>query len=364
MRFAAALLATALPLLANGQAQLLPAGDFAARDGRPGPGKHWRLNDVAGTRLAAELSTLAARTPISIDYEHQTLLAKTNGQPAPAAGWITSVEWRAGEGLFAQVNWTERAKAHITANEYRYISPVILFDEQHRVVGLHNAALVSVPAIVGMEPVVAALAALLPDNPQQKGPFMDRKALIVALGLAAEATDQQITDRIAALAALEKAPPLPKAMVSALGLAEGADEAAALTALTKLKTTPDTATMAQVTDLQGKVATLSAQIVERDVTEMVDAAIDAHKLMPAQRDWALNLGKSNMAQLKAFVDSAVAIPGLNGQSDGKDRSGKSGDLDPADVARQALAYQTTQLSAGVQISTQQAVDHVLAGAAK
>ena len=36
MRLIAALLATALPLAANGRAQILPAGTFAARDGRPG----------------------------------------------------------------------------------------------------------------------------------------------------------------------------------------------------------------------------------------------------------------------------------------------------------------------------------------
>lgn len=356
MRFAAALLATALPLLANGQAQLLPAGEFTGR----GHGQSWKLDDAGGAALAAQLNDIAQRTPISIDYEHQTMLAKSNGQPAPAAGWITSVEWRQGTGLFAQVNWTERAKGHIAANEYRYISPVIFFDKQNNVVGLHNAALVSVPAIVGMEPVVAALAALIEQPPAEKGPFMDRKQLIAALGLKDDATDTQITERIAALSALEKAPPLPKAMTAALGLAEGADEAAALAALAKVKSSPDAASLAQMNELQGKVATLSAQILERDVTELVDGAIDAHKLMPAQRDWALNLGKTNMAQLKAYVDSAVAIPGLAGQSNGQDRGGKSGDPDPAEVARQAQAYQTAQLSAGVQISTQQAVDHVLA----
>lgn len=361
MRFAAALLATALPLLANGQAQLLPAGEFAGR----GHGKSWSLDDAGGMHLAAELNAIAQRTPISIDYEHQTLLAKANGQPAPAAGWITSVEWRSGAGLFAQVNWTERAKAHIQANEYRYISPVILFDEQYRVVGLHNAALVSVPAILGMEPVVAALAALASEQPPaEKGPFMDRKQLIAALDLAEDATDKQITDRIAALSALEKAPPMPKAMTAALGLADGADEAAALAALALIRKTPDAATLATVTELQGQVAALSAQIIQRDVSELVDGAIAEHKLLPAQRDWALGLGKTSLAQLKAYIASAPAIPGLAGQIAGKDRDPKGGQQDPNDIARRAVAYQTAQLSAGVQLTTQQAVDAVLAGDAK
>ena len=363
MRFAA-LLATALPLLANGQAQLLPAGEFAARDGRPGPGKTWKLDDAAGTALAATLNAIAQRTPISIDYEHQTMLARSNGQPAPAAGWITAVDWRAGEGLFAQVNWTERARGHINANEYRYISPVIVYDAAGHVVGLHNAALVSVPAIVGMEPVVAALAALIEHPPATKDPVMDRKLLAAALGLAEDATDTQINERIAALAALEKAPPCPKALTAALGLADGADEAAALAALAKVRSTPDSATLAQVSELQGQVTALSAQIAERQVAETVDAAIGAHKLLPAQRDWALGLGRANLAQLHAFVAATPQIPGLAGQSGGQDRGAKSDAADPTEVARKALAYQTAQLAAGVELSTSQAVDAVLAGTVK
>lgn len=368
MRIAAALLASALPLLANGQAQLLPAGDFAARDGRPGDGKMWRLGDAAGVALAQRLNAVAARTPISIDYEHQTLLAKSNGQPAPAAGWITRVEWVAGTGLFADVDWTERARGLITANEYRYISPVILYDAQHQVVGLHNAALVSVPAIVGMQPVVAALAALAPsEDPQpSKGPCMELTAILSALALAADATEAQITARISALTALEQRPAVPQAMAAALGLADGADEAAALAALATMRSSPDAATLAQMTDLQGRVAALSAQIVERDVAELVDGAIGAHKLVPAQRDWALCLGRKDMAALQAFVVGAPAIPGLAGQSGGIDRGGKpgAGDEDPSDVARRAVAYRSAQLAAGVQISTAEAVDAVRSGAAK
>ena len=131
MRFYTALLAATLALssAASGQAQLLPFGEFAARDGRPGPGKTWKLTDAAGRALAAQLSTTAAKTPVVIDYEHQTLLAATNGRPAPAAGWITSATWRDGQGLFATVQWTAAARAAIDAREYQYISPVITSDE-------------------------------------------------------------------------------------------------------------------------------------------------------------------------------------------------------------------------------------------
>ena len=59
---------------------------------------------------------------------HCTLVAK-NGQPAPAAGWFNQLVWRDGQGLYAVgIRWNEKAKAMIAAREYRYISPVFIFD--------------------------------------------------------------------------------------------------------------------------------------------------------------------------------------------------------------------------------------------
>jgi len=151
--------ASAAASMRGGRVQLLPAGEFAARDGRPGPGKKWRLTDSGGAALAARANAIAQRTPISIDYEHQTLLAVTNGRPAPAAGWITSLSWTTGVGLFGAVQWTAAAARQIDAGEYRYISPVITFDGQGNVTELVNAALTNFPALIGMAPAVAALAA-------------------------------------------------------------------------------------------------------------------------------------------------------------------------------------------------------------
>lgn len=142
---------------ANGVAQLLPAGDFSGRDGRPGAGRKWRVDDVQGRALAAQMNVTAARTPIVIDYDHQTLNAGSNGAKAPAAGWIHGVEWRDGRGLFARVEWTPAAKAHIEAGEYRYISPVIFYDKQTLVVtGVAMASLVNLPALLGMDAATTA----------------------------------------------------------------------------------------------------------------------------------------------------------------------------------------------------------------
>jgi phage I-like protein len=369
MRLISAVLASAFALVPNGgEAQLLPAGTFAARDGRPGPGKSWRIDDAQGARLAADINAIASKTPIVIDYEHQTLRAEANGQPAPAAGWITRVEWRAGQGLFASVNWTDAAKARIAGGEYRYISPVITSDEEGNVVGLHLAALVNHPALVGMEPVVAQLAARFNLNNEPESSMTLLAALTAALALKADAKDDDVVTAVTALKAkaakADDKPALPAPLVTALGLKEGADEAAALAAITTLKG-GDKEAMTAMAALQTQVATLSAQIATEKVTKIVEDAIAAHKLVPAQRDWAMKLGKADVAQLQAFVKDAPVLEGLKGQSNGDPGAGNEGSNDDAaDLARRASLYQAEQLKAGITVNAAQAVAAVTAAAKK
>lgn len=375
MRFTPILLAATLALSADqaagGLAQVLPAGKFSARDGRPGPGKHWQLTDAQGAALAARLNEVAAKTPISIDYEHQSVLAPTNGQAAPAAGWMVHFDWRAGAGMFATVNWTPRAKAYIAADEYRYISPVILFDQATGdVVGLHNCALVANPAILGMSAVQAALSAqaataesteLLPHANLQKGTPMDLITLVALLGLSAGAT---LADATAFITTMMARPVVPAALSTALGLPATADEAAAVAALSaalaKLAA-PDAASAQAMLALQTQLATLQSEVTDRKVLEVVDAAVVANKIVPAQRDWAMKLGKADMAQLNAFLASAPAIPGLSGQTRGRgDPPAGAGNDDPQGIARDALALQASQAGLGIRLSTPEAVDQVMA----
>jgi len=322
MRFALNLLAAALALPATlGQAQLLPAGEFAARDGRPGKGRKWRVTDAQGEALAAAINAVATLTPIVIDYEHQTLRAEANGREAPAAGWIHAVEWRSGEGLFARVEWTQPAKARIESGEYRYISPVITSDEAGTVTGVHMAALVNHPALLGMAPVLAQLSA--------QALFSDRKdldtmttpllplALVALLGLAREATEADVLAAVSALKTRAETPPpkaaLPTALATALGLQPGADEAAALSAVQSLRGA-DGSALALVTTLQTEVAQLRGQVQEAKLLEVVDGAIAAHKFLPVLRDHLLAQGRRDMAALQAMIAAQPVIPGLAGQT--------------------------------------------------
>lgn len=96
-------------------------------------------------------------TDLPIDYEHQTLggtYSSPNGQ-APAAGWIKGIAAQPGVGLLADIEWTEQAREMLAAKEYRYLSPVAIIRKTDRkLVAIHSAALTNKPAIVAMQPIV------------------------------------------------------------------------------------------------------------------------------------------------------------------------------------------------------------------
>ncbi len=112
--------------------------------------------DAESARAAVE-AFAAQANELPIDYEHQTLggrYASPSGQ-APAAGWVRRLEAVEGEGLVAEVTWTDRARALIAGREYRYLSPVVIVrKDDRRLVALHSAALTNKPAIHGMSPIV------------------------------------------------------------------------------------------------------------------------------------------------------------------------------------------------------------------
>lgn len=95
---------------------------------------------------------------IVVDYEHQTLW----GGEAPASGWILKepISLKAENGeLFAQIQWTDRAKAMIMSGEYRYMSPVFAPNSISQSDGsnigwkLHSVALTNKPFLEELDEV-------------------------------------------------------------------------------------------------------------------------------------------------------------------------------------------------------------------
>lgn len=128
----------------NQTIQLLPFGWVTTDKGT------FLVDEQAMTEITNSFN--AKVNDLVVDYEHQTL----KDEAAPAAGWINKLENRLQNGLWANTQWTSKARQYITNREYRYISPVILVRKSdQRAVRLHSAGLTNTPAIDGMVPLAA-----------------------------------------------------------------------------------------------------------------------------------------------------------------------------------------------------------------
>jgi phage I-like protein len=325
MLTAFAALSIALSPTAGREIQLTPAGLFKARDGRPAHLPGWKLD----AEIAAKVISRAAarKTPFVADYEHQTLATERNGQPAPAAGWFKNLEWREGSGLFAtDMEWTAKAKAHIEAGEYKFISPVFAFDQRTgEVLRVEMAALTNTPALDGMDAVAAMATQFFnrSDSGQSHEKEQDMKAIAVLLGLADGASEADIT---VALTALKAKAGEQEAQIAAL-----------TTETAALKTRqPDPAQyvpVATVTALQTEMAALATRLNQGELDEVIQGALASGKLLPAMEAWARELGKSNLAALKTYVEKNLAVVALNGNQTGGQAPGVQGDTLSADALK-------------------------------
>lgn len=335
-----AVVACAFQLTAAGEIQLTPVGSFRARDGRPQNLPGWTIDAEIAARVIARFDARVNRAVI--DYEHQTLKTETNGQPAPAAGWFTGLAWREGQGLYATgVEWTDKARAMIEAGEYQYISPVFAYDPRTgEVTDVLMAAVTNYPAIDGMDELTARAAAKFDiTNPHEEDLTVDRVQLIKMLGLKKDASDEDITQAMAALTATAE-------LVGNIRKAAGADDKADLVeTVTALKGqadkaeeaiaaakagNPDPANFAPVKlvhELQQEVASLKAKQVADEGERLIQAAIAENKLTrAAAREYAESLkAAGNIAELKKFIGQDMVMDITGTQTGGKGPQGDDAD---------------------------------------
>lgn len=318
-----AIAACSMAVTSANEIQLLPAGEFRARDGRPSDAPCWRSNaDTAAALIAAANARL---TPYVIDYEHATLIAKRTGQPAPAAGWYKNLEWREGVGLFAtDVKWTASARTMIDKDEYRYISPVIGYDKATgNVVALYMAALTNDPAIDGMDEAIlaAASAQFSHPTPLTQEIQMDEllQQLIWLLNLPVGSTPDDVKAQLQKLIDMIKQSDTGTAAANFDLIAHLQAQRTTITALSTA--TPDPAKyvpIKAVQDLQAQVAALTAQTSAGRVDELVKEALSDGRLVPSLEPWARDFGAKDLAGLSSYLDAAPKIVSLSStQTNGK-----------------------------------------------
>lgn len=273
--------------------RLIPAGTFSGRDGR-GP---YHAGDKADLdRIADMTRRYNGATEIVIDYEHQTLAAKENGKPAPAAGWIKEIEAR-DDGLYGRVEWTANAAAAIDAKEYRYLSPVYYHTKDGKVLVLQHAALTNTPNLDHMQ--VSAHSVLFP--PEQE---VTMKTVLAALGLAESASEGEALTAVNSLLADRKA------ITAAAGLAEDAAASVIVAAMSASAGQPDPSKfvpISLVTAMQADIQTLRGTLDQDKAEKAVGDAIRDGRLTPAQKDWALSYHRADPAGFAEFVGKAPVL---------------------------------------------------------
>jgi phage I-like protein len=290
-----------------------------------------------------------------IDYEHQTLY----GVEAPAAGWINKLLNKGKEGIWAIVEWTERARQYLTNKEYKYVSPVFqVRTSDRRVKCLINVALTNQPNIDGMVPLVnksgfcfekkekenvmwKELLKLLglPESAteadaitevnkiKETGQIVANKAVLDALDLKAGTTEAEVIGTIAAIKQASGNTHIVanKAVLTALGLAETATEAEVTGTIMAMKQSHD-----QVGVLSQEVANLKATMGNTAAEDAVTMAMKDGKITPAQKEWADEYAKRDLAGFKVFVAKAPTVV-VMGKVIGEEKPGE-GALDETQLS--------------------------------
>lgn len=321
--------------------RLLPDGTFrSSRDERPTDVPAWIMDGECAQAILSAQAALSSK--FLIDYDHATLHADKNGKPAsaPAAGWGARLEWRSGDGLYATaIEWTASALSAIASKEYRYISPVIRYDDQSgKITGVLMAALTNYPAIDNLNDLAAAAALLF--NPEQQDNPMEKliAPLCALLGLPDTATTEDIGTALDALKPLVTQ--LGGSTVSlAAALQQQTDKITALSGQFATAATPDPSKyvpVAVVTELRDKLAALSGNTQSMQVSQLIEQGVsDGRIIGDAMKTWLTDMGTKNIADLQGYLDNAQPIAALSGmQTGGKPPAGIDAAASSEDKARQ------------------------------
>ena len=263
------------------EAHLLPPRDFRPDDGRPLKVDSFKMSANIAAKVITAMSK--RKNDTLIDYEHQSLLTKENGQPVIAAGWFHDMEFRE-DGLWAVgIGWTATASKRLQEKEYRYISAVFTYSlDTGEIEDIVSVALTNQPALDGLN----AVAAFSKSNPQ----FLTHQD--------PEATGE-VTMSDKDLAALT----LEHATVKSQNIALTTENTTLKADVVALSKQRDDATteLAAIKKTQAEAA-LTAN--KEKHTALLTAALSDGRLAPAQKTWA---EKQSLEALTEYLDSSVEI---------------------------------------------------------
>lgn len=334
---------------------LLPAlqGDAQTGDNR-GP---YHVTD-AEQIIAASFGG-ADRLPI--DENHATDLAAPKGFPAPARGWITSMQARE-NGIWGQVEWTDEGRNLVASRAYRGISPVITHDKGKTILGILRASLVNRPNIQGLVSL----------NQEEDDNVSLQTKLAELMGLGEDASEADISAAIGKLKeGSENAPALQSQLAeigTALGVEDGGDVLAAAKAVTADSGSDQdetiTALQAENVDMAKEIAALKDGLAKDKATAFVDGEMAKGRMIPKPlRDHYIAMHQEDPARVEKEIGGLPILGPSGATIDPPETSGVTVSLNAEEIAAKATTYQSQQAEAGMEISFSAAVRAVEEGKA-
>lgn len=275
--------------------ELLPAGPaIVGSDGRA-----WTLDDPS--TLVAAFNQRGK--PLVIDWEHASEHRAPQGLDAPAAGWIDALEVRDG-AIWGRVDWTPRAAQQLQAREYRFLSPVFVYEKAGaRIRALTSAALTNQPNL--------PLKALN----REESPMPLPVALLQALGLAESASE---SDAVTAATAIQtRLATVNAELATALNRAETPP-------LEKFIPRADyDAALARASNAEQQLATIEQTQRQGKIDALIQKALNAGQIVPATKDYYVAMCQTDhgVAAFEAFLAKAPAVIGGPSGLDGKPPAG-------------------------------------------
>lgn len=301
-------------ILSAGEAVVALSGDAVqlAEDGLPAairlmPAGKW--STTKGDFLfdaKAQASVLSAQEKYGndyfFDYGHASL---SFFQVDPAHSNKAAGHFRltvgADGGLWTDgLQWTDEGRELLSKKAFRYFSPAFRAEgKTGRVTEFINAALTNMPATYRMKPLVMSQDV---DDDENSQPEPQMKILLSQLGLSEGANEAEALD---ALSKLKASHQTVQTQLLALTAKANVDEAMGVLAAWKEAAGMYSTAKAQLEKLE-------ADKKEAELVALVDGAVTAGKLPPSLKEQALTLGRQNLGFVKAFIETLASkvAPGV------------------------------------------------------
>ena len=284
------------------------------------------------------------KTPPAMDYDHD-MLDESKPGPKIASAWIHDMEIR-DSGLWALVEFTERARHLIKTGEIRYVSPAVDFKAKSRKTNkpigaeLYNAALTNMPFLDGLTPIRLTRISMDKDIKQvemSEEVIAAQDEAVDANAVVQELADMAGLEMAAVIAAMQE----NKDAIVALLTGTAEEEGAAADSEAMATASNDAANAVQMNMISAMTKRIEALEKERsarnrkDIEVLVDEKIAQGYITEDIRNEAIHLFSTDPKTANAlFARKAVPIGDIQGQPFDTDKPMEYGEL--TDVEKETV----------------------------